>query len=123
MNSGHPMSATKFTEFSLAKAHLSFLQQSVRVGAVPQGRPKIAQHFSAGSAMVGRTKSRQGRPIQGADDSVVPAGLAGGIAAYPALKCWAILSRPSGTATTVPRRCKKLRCARLPNIQTHTPML
>ena len=27
------------------------------------------------------------------------------------LKCWAILSRPSGTAKTVPRRCNKLRCA------------
>ena len=60
----------------------------------------------------GRTKSRQGRPTPRANDSVVPAGLADGIAAYPALKCWAILSRPCGTAKTVPHRCKKLSCAR-----------
>ena len=54
----------------------------------------------------GSTKSRQGRPTQPADASVVPAGLAGDITASPALKCWAILSRPSGTARTVPRHCK-----------------
>ena len=32
-------------------AHLSFLRRSVRVCAVRQGRPKIAQHFSAGRAV------------------------------------------------------------------------
>ena len=37
-------------------AQLSFLQRSVRVGAVPQGRPKIAQHFSAGHT-VGKPES------------------------------------------------------------------
>ena len=35
----------------MRRAHLSFLPRSVRVGAVPQGRPKIAQHFSAGRAV------------------------------------------------------------------------
>ena len=59
----------------------------------------------------GRTKSRQGRPPQPAADSAVPAGRARLIAAHPALKCWAILSRPSGTARTVRRHCNKLRCA------------
>ena len=35
---------------AVGRVHLSFLQRSVRVAAVPQGRPKIAQHFSAGLA-------------------------------------------------------------------------
>ncbi len=82
------------------------------IPAVPEGHLRIAQHFSAGSVM-----GRKQVPTRPADPratgSVVPAGLADGINAYPALKCWAILGRPSGTAKTVPRRCKKLKCARL----------
>ena len=76
-------------------------------GGTLENSPALQCWVSGG----GRTKSRQGRPTPLADASAVPAGLAGGIAAYPALKCWAILGRPSGTAKTVPRRCKKLRCA------------
>ena len=43
----HPLSITPMKR----GAHLSFWQRSVQVGAVPQGRPKIAQHFSAGSGV------------------------------------------------------------------------
>ena len=59
----------------------------------------------------GRTKSRQGRTALPADDSAVPAGLVRLTAAHPALKCWAILSRPSGTARTVRRHGMTRRCA------------
>ena len=77
-------------------AQFSFWQRSVRVGAVPQGRPKIAQHWSAGwevgePASPGRDDSRRGREV-----SVAPAGTRFGTAVDPALKCWAIVVRPLG---------------------------
>ena len=82
------------------------------IPAVPEGHLRIAQHFSAGSGM-GRYQVPTGTAAPRATGSVVPAGRADGINAYPALKCWAILGRPCGTARTVPRRCKKLKCTRL----------
>ena len=75
------------------------------IPAVPEGHLKLAQHFSAGAAM-GKPQVPPGTAAPVADDSVVPAGLAGGITTYPALKCWAILRRPSGTGRSVPRRCQ-----------------
>ena len=87
---------TKFQGARDLAADFSFLQQSARVGAVPQGRPKEAQHFSAGCT-VGKPKS-PGRDKEAGRRTVsfVPDGTWFATAADPALKCWAIVFRPLG---------------------------
>ena len=56
---------------------------SVRVGVVPQGRPKIAQHLSAGQVGLKTGKSRQGRQKREYGNSVVPNATCFAIAASP----------------------------------------
>ena len=52
---GHPVTPSRGRlryriSARIRRAQLSLLPQSLRVPAVPQGRPRIAQHFSAGFA-------------------------------------------------------------------------
>src|SRR5262249_10211226 len=76
------------------------LSANCRTTSVPEGRLKVAQHFSAGKAYeqasspVGTADHRAG---QDRKVSAIPTGLDFRLLAYPALKCWATFGRPSGT--------------------------
>ena len=79
-------------------AHLSFWQGRGTVLAVPAGRPRIAQHLSAGSAsgpMPSPVRDERNRAPSPPLSSLT--GLSGSPVANPALKCWAIFGRPCGT--------------------------
>ena len=86
-----------------AEGHFRHWQYPAQVAAVPEGRLTIAQHLSAGSAM-GRHQVPEGRPKHPLHAAVVPAGLGDSAATNPALKCWAIFGRPSGTVGSTPGR-------------------
>src|ERR1051325_4322870 len=69
---------------------------------VPEGRLRIAQHFSAGFADLDAVpESRQGRLNQRFRrvQSSLPGLKAWFNPKLPALKCWATISRPYGTRT------------------------
>ena len=77
--------------------------------AVPEGRPRIAQHLSAGLAALesaspaGTTAAWRGRFGRPSGTWCLPTP-------DPALKCWAIVSRPSGTAATWAGYCQGRKC-------------
>ena len=110
-----PLSPTPYLGHQGFGAQPSFLPRPVRVGVVPQGRPKIAQHFSAGCAV-----GEPGSPGRDDRDSVLSPlsslpGLATLTASNPALKCWAILGRPCGTVGIHLAHCQKLGCVTTPS--------
>ena len=89
-------------------SQLSSLPRSVRVGAVPPGRPKIARHFRCA---VGKPES----PVRDDRDSVLSLlsslpGLSIPTTSNPALKCWAILACPCGTLGIHQDQCQKPGC-------------
>jgi len=77
---------------------------------VPEGQVKIAQHFSAGSAVPERSTSPGGTTETRSPDrrerSAVPPGLDYAQSTQTQLKCWAIIECPSGAELS----CKRDLC-------------
>ena len=93
------------------RAHLSFLQCV--------GFPSLAQRTADNSPALQCWVGCGGELSPVRDDrngSPTPlsslTGLSDSPTAHPALKCWAIVDRPCGTAARPTDRCKILRCAR-----------
>ncbi len=81
-----------------------------RTGGRPDGR---RQHPSTSRPGRGGSKPSPGRDDRNPAPTLLSSlpGLSGFPAPNPALKCWAILGRPYGTAAKRTHRCEELNCA------------